>query len=179
MDSVVYTSRAPIDASCMAIATLWAHLRSKDPNTKVGACVYHHKSGALFLGYNGFPMGLPDTKSVWDQKDRSKSPNKYQYCVHAETSAIRRALSVFPDLQQCAMFVTHFPCSQCMRDSIIPSGLKTVFYMQQVPADAITEELARAAKVQLVKSRIEFSYFDKLGDEWAAESPKMISVSNI
>lgn len=172
----VYKSAAPIDAACMAVATLWAQLRSKDPSTKVGACVYHPKSGALFLGYNGFPSGIPDFMSVWNQKDRTKSPNKYQYCVHAETSAVRRALSVFQDLSECLMYVTHYPCSACMRDTIIPSGLKTVVYMQQIPVDDITDTLARVAGIKLVKARTDIAFRDEAQLDWGASTPKGIII---
>jgi deoxycytidylate deaminase len=163
----------------MALSMLWAQLRSKDPNTKVGACVYHPRSGATFLGYNGFPVGVPDLRSVWDQRDRSRTPNKYQYVVHAETNAIRRALSVFSDLAECLLYVTHFPCHHCMKDSIIPSGLKSVVYMNPVPVDPVTDDLARVAKVTLQKCRTEFTLNDQTLRDWREPASKSITLTDV
>lgn len=178
MESSVYTSRSPIDVSCMALAVLWAELRSKDPRTRVGACVYHPKSGGLFLGYNGFPTGIPDLKSLWNQRDRSQSLSKYSAVVHAEVNAIRKALTVFRDLSECLLYVTHYPCHRCMTDSIIPSGLKTVVYMSHLPADSATEELASMAKVTLQKSRTEFVFNDETQKPWGSGAPMGITMRN-
>lgn len=174
--SAIYSSKAPIDIACIALSTLWAQLRSKDPNTKVGACVYHEKSGALFLGYNGFPTSIPDLKNVWDQRDRTKSPNKYEYSVHAEVAAVRKAFAVFSDLSECVLYVTHFPCRACFKDTIITSGLKHVVYMATYPHDAVSEELARISGIQLSKSTVDFHFTDTSDPSWTAGS-KCISIS--
>lgn len=176
MESAVYTSRSPIDVSCMALAVLWAELRSKDPRTKVGACVYHPKSGGLFLGYNGFPVGISDLKSVWDQRDQTRVMSKYTVVVHAEVNAIRKALTVFSDLTECLLYVTHYPCHRCMKDSIIPSGLKTVVYMNHLPADPATEDLADMAQVTLMKSRTEFVFTDETQKPWDSGAPMGITI---
>lgn len=173
----IYTSKAPIDVACLALATLWSHLRSKDPNTQVGACVYHGKSGALFLGYNGFPSGIPDLKAIWDQRDKGRSPNKYEYCVHAEVAAIRKAFAVFSDLSDCALFITHFPCRHCMKDVIIPSGLKYVIYMSSYPPDSVSEELASVAGIELRKSDVDFYFADASKTPWTQGSKK-ITITN-
>ena len=178
MESSVYSSRVPIDVSCMAVAVLWSQMRSKDPRTKVGACVYHPKSGALFLGYNGFPTGVPDLKSIWDQRDRTQSTTKYSFVVHAETNAVRKALTVFRDLSECILYVTHYPCSACMKDSIVSSGLKTVVYMNHLPADPATEALANMAKVTLMKARTEFVLMDEAQKPWDAGAPVSITLRN-
>lgn len=178
MESSVYSSKAPIDLACMALATLWSKLRSKDPRTKVGACVYHPKSGALFLGYNGFPSGVPDLKSVWDQRDRAQTSAKYAFVVHAEVNAIRKALTVFQDLSECVLYVTHYPCHACMKDSVLTSGLKTVVYMSHLPTDPATELLANMAKVQLIKARSEFVFSDEVLQPWDSGAPISITLRN-
>ena len=173
----VYTSKAPIDVACMGLALVWAQLRSKDPNSKVAACVYHPKSGALFLGYNGFPAGIPDLKSVWDQRDTTKTPNKYQYVVHAETNAIRKAFAAFNDLSDCILYITHFPCRHCMKDSILPSGIKHVVYMSTYPPDAVSEELARIAGIELVQANAEFMFKDETNQPWSSGT-KIITITD-
>ena len=45
------------DEYFMGIAHLSA-MRSKDPNTKVGACIVDKNNKILSVGYNGFPIGL-------------------------------------------------------------------------------------------------------------------------
>ncbi|MGV2392558.1 UNVERIFIED_CONTAM: hypothetical protein O8I53_06090 [Campylobacter lari] len=40
----------------MALAKVSA-MRSKDPSTKVGACIINQKKRVISLGYNGMPKG--------------------------------------------------------------------------------------------------------------------------
>ena len=43
----------------MGVASL-AALRSKDPNTQVGACIVSEDNKILSMGYNGLPIGCID-----------------------------------------------------------------------------------------------------------------------
>lgn len=45
------------DEYFMGIARLSA-LRSKDPSTKVGACIVDSQKRIVGIGYNGFPTGI-------------------------------------------------------------------------------------------------------------------------
>ena len=47
------------DEYFMGIAQLSA-MRSKDPNTQVGACIVSQENKILSMGYNGFPKGCDD-----------------------------------------------------------------------------------------------------------------------
>ena len=47
------------DTYFMGIAKLSA-MRSKDPNTQVGACIVSHDNRILSTGYNGTPNGIHD-----------------------------------------------------------------------------------------------------------------------
>jgi deoxycytidylate deaminase len=154
----VYSSVAPIDVSCLIVMSLWAKLRSKDPNTKVGACVYHSASDIMAFGYNGFNRGVPDRKDWWDNRDRASSTNKYVLSVHAETSAIRKAsIALGGDLSGCVLYVTHYPCHCCMKDDIVPSKIKRVIYMSDYPADPATELQASLNSVKLEKAKLDLS----------------------
>ena len=67
-----------------------AHLsakRSKDPNTRVGACIVNPQKRVVGLGYNGFPYGCEDDEFPWD-RDGDFLNTKYPYVVHAELNAI-------------------------------------------------------------------------------------------
>lgn len=50
------------DEYFMGVAKLSA-MRSKDPNTQVGACIVSEDNKILSMGYNGFPKAVPTTSS--------------------------------------------------------------------------------------------------------------------
>lgn len=71
-----------------------AHLsakRSKDPNTRVGACIVNPQKRVVGLGYNGFPYGCEDEEFPWD-RDGEFLETKYPYVVHAELNAILNSI---------------------------------------------------------------------------------------
>ena len=53
------------DEYFMGIAQLSA-MRSKDPNTQVGACIVSKENKILSMGYNGFPKGCDDDEYPWN-----------------------------------------------------------------------------------------------------------------
>ena len=52
------------DQYFMGMAHLSA-MRSKDPNTRVGACIVNPQKRVVGLGYNGFPYGCEDDEFPW------------------------------------------------------------------------------------------------------------------
>lgn len=54
------------DEYFMGIASLSA-LRSKDPNTKVGACIVDDDKKVVSIGYNGMPKGLDEDQLSWNK----------------------------------------------------------------------------------------------------------------
>ena len=70
------------DEYFMAIAKLSA-MRSKDPNTQVGACIVGDDNRILSIGYNGAPNGFKDDKFPWEREGEPLD-TKYLYVVHAE-----------------------------------------------------------------------------------------------
>ena len=54
------------DEYFMGVALLSAH-RSKDPNTKVGACIVNENKRIVGIGYNGFPYGCNDDVYPWER----------------------------------------------------------------------------------------------------------------
>ena len=110
------------DEYFMAIALL-AAMRSKDPNTQVGACIVDSDHIILSTGYNGFPKGCSDDEFPWD---RSGEDNKYPYVVHAELNAILN--SGGKDLRDATIYVALFPCNECAK-AIIQSGIRKVVYL--------------------------------------------------
>ena len=54
------------DQYFMGVAALSA-MRSKDPNTQVGACIVSQDNKILSMGYNGFPLGCSDDNLLWSR----------------------------------------------------------------------------------------------------------------
>jgi len=112
----------------MDLAVL-ASLNSKDPNTKVGACLVSPDGRMFFVGWNGFPEGVEDSPEIWDNRDaQDTNLCKYDLVIHAERNALDNAhrAGVYP--KNWMMFVTHLPCPRCVVDSIILPGIATVVY---------------------------------------------------
>lgn len=90
---------------------------SKDPSTKVGAVIVNDENRIVSLGYNGFPRGVDDCETRYNNRDV-----KYKYVCHAERNAIDNAYS---DVSGCTIYVTLMPCNECAK-SIIQRGIKKV-----------------------------------------------------
>ncbi len=99
-------------------------LRSKDPNTKVGACIVNEKNRIIGIGYNGLPYGCSDDIFPWERSGEFLD-TKYPYVVHAEPNAI---LNSTTSLDNARLYVTLFPCHECAK-LIIQSGIKEIVYM--------------------------------------------------
>lgn len=112
------------DQYFMGVASLSA-LRSKDPSTKVGACIVNKKKRIVGIGYNGFPFGCDDETYPWSREGESLN-TKYPYVVHAEPNAI---LNSNTPLDDCTLYVTLFPCNECAK-LIIQSGIKEIVYSE-------------------------------------------------
>lgn len=117
------------DEYFMSVAVL-SSLRSKDPNTQVGACIVSPDNKIVGTGYNGFPIGCSDDDLPWN-REGSVYDSKYAYVCHAELNAI---LNSTRDLHGCKLYVALFPCNECAK-AIIQSGIKTVFYKEDKYAD--------------------------------------------
>lgn len=112
------------DEYFMGIAILSAH-RSKDPSTKVGACIVNLDHRIVGVGYNGFPTGCDDTELPWEREGEFLE-TKYPYVCHAELNAIINSTS---NLKNNRIYVALFPCNECAK-AIIQSGIKEVVYLE-------------------------------------------------
>lgn len=148
------------DEYFMSVALL-AAMRSKDPNTQVGACIVGDDNRIISTGYNGFPRGCSDDEFPWD---RDGEETKYPYVVHAELNAILNAGG--RSLAGARVYVGLFPCNECAK-AIIQAGIKEVIYLSDkyagTPANNASKRMLRAAKVKLTrfepdKDRIEIKF---------------------
>ncbi len=112
------------DEYFMGVAKLSA-MRSKDPNTQVGACIVNQKKRIVGIGYNGFPYGIDDDKYPWES-DGEFLNTKYPYVVHAEPNAI---LNSTVSLDGASLYVTLFPCHECAK-LIIQSGIREIVFLE-------------------------------------------------
>lgn len=112
------------DEYFMSVAVL-SSLRSKDPNTQVGACIVNDGNRIVGIGYNGFPAGCSDDELPWGRVGEFLD-TKYPYVCHAELNAILN--SDFGRMTNCRMYVNLFPCNECAK-LIIQAGIKKVIYI--------------------------------------------------
>ena len=136
----------------MGIAHLSA-LRSKDPNTQVGAVIVDEDKKVVSIGYNGFPKGCSDDEYPWENEGSSLE-TKYVYVVHAELNAI---LNSPRTVKGCSIYVSLFPCHECAK-AIIQSGIQEIVYesdkyasSESVLASKRMLESAGVKMVQLTK----------------------------
>lgn len=116
----------------MVVAKLSA-MRSKDPNTQVGACIVSEDNRILSIGYNGTPNGYLDECFPW-QRDGAPLNTKYMYVVHAERNAILNYRGNRRDFENAKIYVDLFPCNECAKE-IIQSGIKEVIYLSDKYAE--------------------------------------------
>ncbi|QJR44445.1 dCMP deaminase family protein [Mycoplasma miroungirhinis] len=150
----------------MSLAKLSA-MRSKDPTTKVGACIVSDTNHVISVGYNGMPKSLNqddenenidnDKIFSWERpktKDDIKN-SKYTYVVHAEANAIINANLTNSNIKSnSTIYITHSPCFNCAK-LIVQSKIKRVVYTQEYLND--TEEwesslyILKTMGVELIK----------------------------
>ncbi len=111
------------DEYFMGVALL-SGMRSKDPNSQVGACIVSPDNKILSMGYNGFPTGCSDDDFPW-AREGEPLENKYFYVTHAELNAILNYRG--GSLEGARLYVTLFPCNECAK-AIIQSGIKSIVY---------------------------------------------------
>ncbi len=140
------------DEYFMGVAYLSA-MRSKDPNTQVGACIVGKDNRILSMGYNGFPNGCSDDEFPWG-KQGLELDIKYLYAAHSELNAILNYRG--GNLEGAKMYVTLFPCNECAK-AIIQSGIKTVVYdcdkYASTPAVVASKKMFDAAGVKYIPYR--------------------------
>ena len=138
------------DEYFMGLAHLSA-LRSKDPNTQVGACIVSGENKILSIGYNGFPAGCSDDEFPWE-REGSLLNTKYAYVSHAELNAILNYRG--GSLEGTKVYVTLFPCNECAK-AIIQSGIKCVVYggdkYEGTEGNLAAKKMFHAAGVRYVK----------------------------
>lgn len=137
------------DEYFMGLAHL-SGLRSKDPNTQVGAVIVDENHRVVSIGYNGFPSGVSDDEFPW-ARDGGVLETKYAFVVHAELNAI---LNSQRSVKGCCIYVSLFPCNECAK-AIIQSGIRKIVYESDkyngADTNIASKRMLRAAGVELVR----------------------------
>ena len=136
--------------------SLLSGMRSKDPNTQVGACIVSEDNKILSMGYNGFPLGCSDEEFPWD-REGDMLHSKYAYVTHSELNAILNYRG--GSLQGAKLYVSLFPCNECAK-AIIQSGIKTVIYDDDKYADT---PASRASRRMFDAAGVEYRRYKRTG----------------
>ena len=139
------------DEYFMGVALLSA-MRSKDPNTQVGACIVNDDNRIVSVGYNGFPRGCSDEVFPWERKADNQNDTKYPFVCHAELNAILNSNGI--GVKGSRIYVALCPCKECAK-AIIQAGIKEIIYISDKYADTDNNRASRrmleAAGVKLTK----------------------------
>ena len=127
--------------------------RSKDPNTKVGACIVDSDHKIVSNGYNGMPTGIDESKISWNRGQGLDS--KYLYVCHAEFNAILN-VQVGGTLKGATLYVTLFPCNECAK-AVIQTGIKEIVYLDDKYATQINFQ---ASRKMLELAGVKLRHFD-------------------
>lgn len=131
-----------IDEVFMRIATIFAE-QSTCVKRKVGA-VLVKDARIISTGYNGTPSGFQNCNQVFDgdlKKGRLHLLNgeylivsqishhdfSERYEIHAEQNCLMMAAKNGISTNNCTIYITTAPCSQCAK-LIVSSGIKRVVY---------------------------------------------------
>ena len=138
------------DEYFMGVAAL-SGMRSKDPDSQVGACIVSDDNKILSMGYNGFPKGCSDDEFPW-AREGDELETKYVYVTHSELNAILNYRG--GSLEGSKLYVTLFPCNECAK-AIIQAGIKTVIYDSDkyagTPSNVASKRMLDAAGVRYYK----------------------------
>ncbi|MCR5624536.1 MAG: dCMP deaminase family protein [Lachnospiraceae bacterium] len=146
------------DEYFMGIALLSAE-RSKDPNTRVGACIVGQDNKILSVGYNGMPAGCSDDDYPWDRDNSDDLDNKYLFVCHAELNSIINYAG--SDLKGAHIYTTLFPCNECTK-ALIQAGIKEVIYLSDKYADTSS---TIAAKRMMKSAGIKYRAYEPAGKD--------------
>lgn len=145
------------DEYFMGISKL-SGMRSKDPNTQVGACIVSEDNKILSMGYNGFPIGCSDDEFPWEREGDTMD-TKYAFVTHSELNAILNYRG--GSLAGAKLYVSLFPCNECAK-AIIQAGIKTIVYESDKYADTPS---TRASKKMLDAAGVTYYPYKQTGRE--------------
>lgn len=110
---------------------------------KVGCIIVSPNKTIIASGYNSPPAGFKHCEELGGclrQRLNVPSGERVELCraTHAEANAIYTSAKLGISLDGATIYVTNYPCSQCMK-GIITAGIKRIVYV-----DEYNDSLAKA-----------------------------------
>lgn len=118
--------------------------RSPSPKLKVGSVIVKNKR-IISSGYNGYPHGAPHISI--------NRGNSEVNTIHAEQNAISDAACRGAAVNDSSIYITHFPCLNCIK-YIISCGITKVYYLNDYKNDDIVYKLAESSNLNIEKINI-------------------------
>ena len=125
--------------------------RSSCLSRQVGAILVKEKR-ILATGYNGSPSKIENCiEKGGCLRKGSKSGENLNTCmaVHAEMNAILQMARYGISCEDAVLYVTTFPCVNCMK-AIINSGIREVVYLEDYDAP-LSKQLAELSGIKIRK----------------------------
>lgn len=128
----------------MSIALL-SSKRSSCNRLNVG-CVIVKNNRIISMGYNGHLPKAPHISII---------ENNHEVCtIHAEQNAICDAANRGVSINNCTIYVTHFPCLNCLK-LLISSGIKDIYYLNDYKNSKYVEDITKGLDINIKKISIE------------------------
>jgi dCMP deaminase len=124
-----------------SLISLLVSKRSSCDRLHVG-CVLVKENRIISTGYNGHVKNTKHTSVVID--------NSEQMTIHAETNAILDAASRGVSVKNCDVYVTHFPCLNCMK-SLLSIEVKNVYYINDYKNNSLCYDLCNQTNTKIVQ----------------------------
>jgi dCMP deaminase len=124
--------------------------KSHDVHTQHGCVITDQKNRILGTGYNGFPVGLDDSKLPITR------PDKYSWMMHSERNALANCV-VRPD--DGIAYVTGQCCNSCIM-ALWQEGVKTVYMINDHGTRLFDEKEQNIFKTFIDMSGMKIEYID-------------------
>lgn len=119
--------------------------RSSCERAQVGAVVTVNRN-CIATGYNGGVAGLDNCDEVGHRLEEGHCIRT----VHAEMNAILQCARNGHAMDGATIYVTHFPCINCMK-SLAQAGVKRIVYQHDYRNHEFAEEIAELKNIEIVK----------------------------
>ena len=119
--------------------------RSTCPRLSVGAVIVKNNQ-IIATGYNGSITGevhCEDTECLIDDGHCIRT-------VHAEINAILQCARTGTSLKDATIYVTHYPCVNCMK-ALLQAGIKKIYYLYDYHNHYYCEHLCHLKNFDVIK----------------------------
>lgn len=130
---------------------------SEDRSRKVGAVLVGQANEIRSIGFNGFPRGVAGNV---EQRFSAENSEKYYWFEHAERNAIFNAARVGISTENCILYSTLFPCSDCLR-ALIQCGVAELNTFSPPEGDEYFQRSFEVSLEMASESGLQIKLFDE------------------